>query len=417
MKTRLYQLPHQVFLTRVETSPATSLEARFGHADFLVLRLVDLLDPSRRDPVSPDAFKYQLAASARFVRELEHEGFEVPYLLSLIDELPLAFETKEPWRLWTSLCCLSINLQDRERWAEVSDVLETTWHLVNNDWPEGEGLDVALRLGEHYVRIDRSADAARVYRAAARRAGAGGRRALRVAQTALLLPAEAQRAEGRYRRLLREAAGAQDRCAETDVELGLAHALLAQGRAIEAAPHAWRAHQLAEHPVNAGDALLTLATTLESLGALRSAAQAYWSPSLGHPRPTVRWRALAGLVRVLSRLGDRMSFERWRRFGERLGGDMPSPTFEVEFVVEAARGLARFGFSEAARRFLASAAARLDDLGCASAAPRLLKAEEELGAVAARLDLFEAKQLPPALEAVADGVARLGDPPTPPDTP
>src|SRR6266516_7077716 len=29
VKTRLYQLPHQVFLARTETSPATSLEARF----------------------------------------------------------------------------------------------------------------------------------------------------------------------------------------------------------------------------------------------------------------------------------------------------------------------------------------------------------------------------------------------------
>ena len=351
-----------MFLTRTETSPATSLEARFGHADFLVLRLVDLLDQRRREPVNPDAFQYQLVASARFVRELEHEGFEAPYLLSLIDELPLAFETKEPWRLWTSLCCLSINLQDRERWAEVSDVLETTWHLVNDHWPEGESLSVALRLGEHYVRIQRAADAARMYRAAARRAGAGGRRALRVAQTALLLPGEAQRAEQGYRRLLREAARAGDRSVETDIELGLARALLAQGRATEAAPHAWRAHQRAEHPVNSGDALLTVAAALESVGALRSAAQAYWSPSLGHPRPTVRWRALAGLVRVLSRIGDRMSFERWRRFGERLGGDMPSPSFEVEFVIEAARGLARFAYPEAARRFLSTAAARLEDV-------------------------------------------------------
>ncbi len=417
MKTRLYQLPHQVFLARTETSPATSLEARFGHADFLVLRLVDLLDPSRRDPVSRDAFQYQVVASARFVRELEHEGLEAPYLVSLIDEVPLAFEMKEPWRLWTSLCCLSINLQDRERWEEVSDVLETTWHLVDDHWPEGESLSVALRLGEHYVRIGRTADAARLYRAAVRRVNEGGKRALRVAQAALLVPGEAQRAEGRYRRLLREAARARDRCAETDVELGLAHALLAQGRAIEAAPHAWRAHQLAEHPVNSGDALLTVAVALESVGALRSAAQAYWSPSLGHPRPTVRWGALAGLVRVLSRIGDRMSFERWRRFGERIGGDMPSPSFEVEFVIEAARGLARFGFSEAARRFLSSAAARLHDLGCASAAPRLLKAGGELDHVAGGLDLVEAKELPAALKAVADGVAKVGDPPSPPDNP
>jgi tetratricopeptide (TPR) repeat protein len=417
MKIRPHQLPHHVFLTRTETSPATSLEARFGHADFLVLRLVDLLDSSRRDPVSPDAFQYQVAASARFVRELEHEGFEVPYLLSLIDELPLAFETKEPWRLWTSLCCLSINLQDRERWEEASDVLETTWHLVDDDWPEGQSLDVALRLGEHYVRIDRSADAARLYRAAARRAGAGGRRTLRVAQTALLLPGEAQRAEGRYRRLLREAAAARDRCAETDVELGLARALLAQGRATEAASHAWRAHQLAEHPVNAGDALLAVAAAFESMGAFRTAAQAYWSPSLGHPRPTVRWSALAGLVRVLSRIGDRMSFERWRRFGERIGGDMPSPSFEAEFVIEAARGLARFGYPETARRFLSTAAARLEDLGSSTMAPRFLKAEEELDDLAGGRDIVEAKELPVALKAVADDVARLGDPPSPPDTP
>ncbi len=267
-----------MFLARTETSPATSLEARLEHADFLVLRLVDLLDRSGRDAVSPDAFQYQVVASARFVRELEHEGFEAPYLLSLIDELPLAFQTKEPWRLWTSLCCLSINLQDRERWEEVSDVLETTWHLVNDDWPEGESLGVALRLGEHYVRLDRSTDAARAYRAAVRRVGAKGRRALRLAQTALLVPGEAQRAEGRYRRLLREAARAGDRGAETDVELGLARSLLAQGRATDAAPHAWRAHQLAEHPVNAGDALLAVALFVRVDGRLSNRSASLLEP-------------------------------------------------------------------------------------------------------------------------------------------
>jgi tetratricopeptide (TPR) repeat protein len=402
---------------RTEASPATSLEARFGHADFLVLRLVDLLNPNRPDPVSPDAFRYQVVASARFVLELEHEGFEAPYLLSLIDELPVAFETHEPWRLWTSLCCLSINLQDRERWEEVSDVLETAWGLVDDHWPEEETLSIALRLGEHYLRIGGSADAGRTYRSAMRRLGAGGRRALRVAQAALLLPGEAQRAEGRYRRLLREAARARDQCAETDLELGLARALLAQGRAAEAAPHAWRAHQLAEHPVNAGDGLLAVAAAFEAMGAFRSAAQAYWGPSLGHPRPTVRWNALAGLVRVLARMGDRVGFQRWRRFGEKLGGQMPSPSFELEFVIETARGLARFGAREAACRLLLDAAARLHDLGCATAAPRLLKAEDELDSLTPWPDVVEALDLPAEVRAVADGMARLGDPPPPPEGP
>ena len=49
---------------RTEASPATSLEASFGHADFLVLRLVDLLNPKRPDPVSLDPFRYQVVASA-----------------------------------------------------------------------------------------------------------------------------------------------------------------------------------------------------------------------------------------------------------------------------------------------------------------------------------------------------------------
>src|SRR6266480_6450860 len=34
-----------------------------------------------------------------------------------------------------TFCCLSINLQDRERWQEVSDILETGWHLVDDHWP------------------------------------------------------------------------------------------------------------------------------------------------------------------------------------------------------------------------------------------------------------------------------------------
>lgn len=415
MRSGPHKLPHQVFLMRTGTASAISVEARLGQATFLVLRLVDLLGPLHREPVSPEAFQYQWAASERFVRELEQQGFEAPYLVGLIEELPEAFRTKEPWRLWTSIYGLSINLQDRERWEEVSDVLEGAWLLVDDRWPKAEALSVALRLGEHYARNGRAADAARLYRAAGRGMPPAGKRALRLAQAALLLGTDARRAEHRYRRLLREASRALDSGAEGDAELGLARALLALGLPAEAALHGWRAHKLAAHPVDQGDGLLAVAAAFEALGAFRSAAQAYWGPSLGHPRPTVRWSALAGLVRVLAHMGDRMSFERWRRFGERLGGDMPSPSCEMEFVIEAARGLARFGFREAARRFLSSAAARLHDLGCVTAAPRLLRAEEELENTAPEPAVAEAKDLPAAVRALAESVAEFGDPPPPPD--
>ncbi len=409
-----HQLPHQVFLSRTGATSATSLEARLGQATFLVLRLVDLLDPKREEPVLPDTFRYQWAASERLVRDLEQEGFEAPYLVGLIEELPEAFGARQPWRLWTSLYGLSINLQDRERWEEVSDVLEGTWLLADDRWPKGEILSVALRLGEHYARTGRAADATRLYRAAGRGMPPAGRRALRLAQTALLLATDARRAEHRYRRLLGEASRAPDGGAEGEAELGLARALLVLGRPAEAAPHAWRAHQLAGHPVDAGDGLLAVGAALEALGAYKSAAQAYWSPSLGHPRPTVRWQALAGLVRALAQVGDRVTFERWRRFGERLGGKMPSPTFEVDFVIEAARGLSRFGAREGGSRALLSAAARLHD--CGSAADRLLKAEQGLNGSPLGPRIVDSRDLPPGVRAVADGVATFGDPPPPPDS-
>ena len=68
----LPSLSHAVFLQRAVQAlplPGGGQQARLGQGAFLALRLIDLLAPER-EPVHPDAFRYQCAATERFCRDL-----------------------------------------------------------------------------------------------------------------------------------------------------------------------------------------------------------------------------------------------------------------------------------------------------------------------------------------------------------
>src|SRR5438445_12781962 len=77
-------LPHAVFLRRLAgASSATALDARLGNSAFLALRLVDLLAPGG-EPVHPDAFRYQQAATDRACGELPATKTETAHLVGLV---------------------------------------------------------------------------------------------------------------------------------------------------------------------------------------------------------------------------------------------------------------------------------------------------------------------------------------------
>jgi len=389
-------LAHAEFLTRGEGIEPITEEQQVGRVAFLVLRVVDLLAPGARESIQMAG--YQVAATRPFLDELGIENDEVSSLRMLLDAAVDGLRTAQSWKTWNPLLAFSVTLQDHERWAEVADVLETAWRLVDPAWSEEDVLSVAQRLGEHYDRTERQAEAVRLYRAAAALVTDRGRLWLRLARVRLARGAAPARAEASARRLGVVAASRGETGLAALAELEVARALLAQRRAEPAATHAWRARASLTHPVDRGDALFVVGAAFEQLGALQAAARTYWTPALGHPRPTVRWQLLAALIRVLARMGDRVGFERWRRVGEELRGRQPSPSYELEFVLEQATALARFGERGAARRVLGEAGALMQRIGTLAPRPRLRAVEVAIAAEAAAPE-------PPAAAGHADGRA------------
>src|SRR6266516_1244887 len=81
---REHGLAHAVFLRRmVGPSSEGSRETQLGQGAFLALRLVDLLAPGRQ-PVHPDAFRYQHAATQRYCDDLPADCAESAHLQGLV---------------------------------------------------------------------------------------------------------------------------------------------------------------------------------------------------------------------------------------------------------------------------------------------------------------------------------------------
>src|SRR2546422_10078657 len=83
-RAELSVLPHAVFLHRIsEPEGSKRRESRLGQGAVLALRLIDLLEPAP-DPVPPDAFEDQWAATDRFCRDLPGVATEGGHLHGLV---------------------------------------------------------------------------------------------------------------------------------------------------------------------------------------------------------------------------------------------------------------------------------------------------------------------------------------------
>lgn len=401
-------LPHAVFLQR--TGPPTALEARLGQAAFLVLRLVDLVAPERRAAVSADALAYQHVATERFVKDVEHDegpAGEAGHFRDITRQAAAVLAAGGSGGLddlHSALFAYSVNRKDQERHDEAIDILETAWRVLRGS--PGE-LSAAAELGRYLVWAGRLDAAAALYRWLGREASSDARLVARLGGADVLLAAHQPcAAERRYRRLLPDALRADYAVLVRDAELGLVQALRAQGRAAEAAIRAWRLHER-----HAAHALPELGAALEALGALEAAASVQATNALGHPQPTARWGATASLVRIAVRQDDRLAFERWRRVGERYHEDgQPSPSYELDFWLELARGAACFSGRGAAQNPLATARALLVRATAPDAAFRLRAAEVDV-AEGRRPDAPQRAQPPDAeLKRVINAVAAFGEP-------
>src|SRR5207248_5388050 len=111
-------LPHAVFLRRLAGArAATSTDARLGNAAFLVLRLVDLLGPSR-GPAHADVFRYQHAATEHTCRELPNDCTETGHLTGLVRATADAFQEQDVRVVAPALLAYAYFLEDELRLDE-----------------------------------------------------------------------------------------------------------------------------------------------------------------------------------------------------------------------------------------------------------------------------------------------------------
>jgi len=330
--------------------------ARCARAALLVLRALEELDVERPTPARKAALADSRAAVARLLEGLPASLGEVQHLEDLL--VVAAGREREPlglvgyrYELGLGLSIYALNRRDHERFDEALEVLDTARRALARSH---EGFAAALERAELFVLLGRLDRAAAVYRGLADRPSRDERRQVRLAV------ADLARARGRYtdatRRFAavrRDAQRTGDRVVELDADLGLGRVLLAEGRPAAAVPQLWRV----VGPGGRWEAYVDLALALEAVGAwdaaLRLAAHAALSPP-----PTVRWRGLAATLRLTARGGDLATFDRWRDVAERWHRrGQPSPSYEVDAWLNAARGVALLSGSAAARRTLARARA------------------------------------------------------------
>ena len=371
---------------------------RGGHGAFLVLRLVDLLRPDRA-PLDEQAFAYQRTAVERFVTEGEptEDGDWLGLVLEAVKEA-LADPLRDA--LVETLGGYAINRRDAERYDEAVDVLETARGLDPR-----EGM-LATPLGECLLLAGRTEELLELAGAWVLDESVYVRRAGRYFEGEVLLArGDAWGAEGHFRALIEADEGVVDDSPAVQVRGALARALLAQGRAAEAAVEAWRAHGMWER-----EGLGELGLALEALGELEGAANAWGVEALGHPQPAGRWDAVAAEVRITARLGDRVSFERWVRTGRSFHeSGLPGRGHEAGFWVEAAWGFASFGERKRAEEALAVAREVAGEAVGTEARFRVREAQARMKPGVVR-DFPPPARLPPELagavgEAIA-GVAR-----------
>ena len=332
---------HAVFLERASESGGAPGPAS---AAFLALRMVDLL-ALEAPATGEDAFETARGAVAALVAELEPSS-EAFCLSDLTGAARAAPADRFRAELIRALRVYAINRRDAERHDEAVDVIETAARLVPSQagmiGDLGRHLLLAGRLDELAARCEEWVRDASVY---VRREG----RYLR-AEVALARGGAAE-AEREFRDLVERREGVDDDPVSRAARHAVPRALLARGLVAEAVVAAWKVEAGAP-----GDALAVVAEGLERLGHLDAAADAVGSAALGHPQAAVRWDALAALVRLEARQGDRMTFERWVQVGRECHNTgLPAPGHEVGFWLEAARGLAELGEPKAAARAIGMA--------------------------------------------------------------
>jgi len=340
-------LPHAVFLRRL-TGPARegSFETRLGQGAFLALRLVDLLAPDRQ-PLHPDAFRYQHAATERFCEELPAECAETAHLEGLVATAADAARAKDAPLVIPSLLAYAHHLEDRLKLEEAFDVLETLLRVGGDRVSAADAITTRLRMARVRRKLNEFDLADDLYAEAgalAARANDGHAALLSRIGAASVLWGRGNLtgAEQAYWACLADARHARDQDAEGRAEHGVGVVLFARGQPDLGVPHLWRAFQLYLDDSSRVRALSDLGVALLTIGDAVAAERALSEVVRRGSGDDHTANAMVELMHCASYRRDRVRFASWRKQCEARVHDMP-PNMRTDFYLKEGIGQARFG--------------------------------------------------------------------------
>src|SRR2546426_1993807 len=347
-RAELSVLPHAVFLHRIsEPGGSKGRESRLGQGAFLALRLIDLLEPAR-DPVPPDAFEYQWAATDRFCRDLRGIATEGGHLHGLVASTAAAYRQSDIRLLTPGLFAYAHFLEDALHLEEALDALDTLRRVAGARASGADAVALSLRAGRVNRKLNRFDEADAAYAEAGRAAASSGDGHSELISR--IGRAECVRGRGNLPLaektlypILADARAAGDREAESFAEHVLGVLLHHMGQSAEGIPHVWRAFELYDEETwrlrALGDVGLMLLTLGDAVAAERALAEVVRRSGTND----ITANALIELMHCASFRRDRVGFKPCRSRCERVEADMP-PNILADYHLKVGIGEARFGW-------------------------------------------------------------------------
>jgi tetratricopeptide (TPR) repeat protein len=357
---------HAAFLERLaEASSPLSSDARLGHAAFLTLRLVDLLQVER-EALPAAAFHYQHTATELSCRDLPRDSTETAHISGLLRAAADAYRSQDVQLVVPALLAYAHYLEDELRLGEALDVLETVLRVGGTALLSADQVAARLRLARVLRKLNEFDAAEEAYAAAGALAEASGDRHSELLSrigraNTVLSRGNLAEAELLLRAVLLDSEMMADRDARARAHQGLDVALITRGQPAEAIPSMWRAFELYEDDSSRTRALGDLGGMLLMVGDPEAAELALVQAVRSDMHDVVN-NAMIELMHCASYRRDRLAFERWRAQCE-LSRDAMPPSMLADFYYKSGIGRARFGQVDRADLLLNSALKIAEETG------------------------------------------------------
>lgn len=388
---------HEAFLARASGARGSRAKAR-ALGGFLTLRLVDQFARLGTDSLNSEALAYQTKATADFIAQLYPRTAEVNHLAEIARVASGAARTGTNRTLWPPMLAFAYWLEQELRLDEALDALDTVLRLSDGRVAEEE-LATHLQRARALRRAGRFADASEGYANA-------GRLACELADHRSEMLSRIGRAivhqktgnlpesERILRSVLEDSRQLGDREAEARACHDLAVALATRERLDEAVPLAFRAYELYDHPSQRARALSDTGRLFKELGHYGSARDALTVVLVSSPETDILLRTKLEMLDVSAAMGDRLSFERWRR-AIQTDYDLMPPDLQIDFAMKLGAGISTFGRDDEAEAKLREAVSLSEANGMGESLFRAEKLLAEIRDRAARRPRAAALATPP----------------------